>query len=184
MGVYCKNGHFDDPAARYCAICGISMAQQTLIPRRGPRPPLGVLVLDDGSIYTLDTDYIIGRDPSRDPDVIAGTARPLRIDDPEGLLSRVHARIHLEGWSVELVDLGSGERHRHLGTAGHRVAAGACPDPGPGQARHADRHRAPPDALRVAPEHLIGDAVVMTYSRWPCATRVSIEVQGNLPCPR
>lgn len=107
MGVYCKNGHFDDPAARYCAVCGISMAQQTLIPRRGPRPPLGVLVLDDGSIYTLDTDYIIGRDPSRDPDVVAGSARPLRIDDPEGLLSRVHARIHLEGWNVELIDLGS-----------------------------------------------------------------------------
>lgn len=107
IGVYCKNGHFDDPSARYCAICGISMAQQTLIPRRGPRPPLGVLVLDDGSIFSLDTDYVIGRDPSRDPDVVAGTARPLRIEDPEGLLSRVHARIHLEGWEVAVIDLGS-----------------------------------------------------------------------------
>ena len=34
LGVYCKNGHFDDPAARYCAMCGISMAQLTL--SRGP----------------------------------------------------------------------------------------------------------------------------------------------------
>ena len=107
IGVYCKNGHFDDPAARYCAVCGISMAQQTLVPRPGPRPPLGVLVLDDGSIFSLDTDYVVGRDPSRDPDVMSGAARPLRIDDPEGLLSRVHARIHLEGWDVAVVDLGS-----------------------------------------------------------------------------
>ena len=107
IGVYCKNGHFNDPSARYCAVCGISMAQQTLVPRPGPRPPLGVLVLDDGSIFSLDADYVVGRDPSRDPDVIAGTARPLRIDDPEGLLSRVHARIHLDGWDVAVVDLGS-----------------------------------------------------------------------------
>lgn len=107
IGVYCKNGHFDDPSARYCAVCGISMAQQTLVPRPGPRPPLGVLVLDDGSIFSLDTDYVVGRDPSRDPDVVSGAARPLRIDDPEGLLSRVHARIHLDGWDVAVVDLGS-----------------------------------------------------------------------------
>jgi hypothetical protein len=107
LGVYCKNGHFDDPAARYCAICGISMAQQTLIPRLGPRPPLGVLVLDDGAIFSLDRDYVIGRDPDRDADVASGVARPLRIDDPHGQLSRVHLRIHLEGWQVEVVDLGS-----------------------------------------------------------------------------
>jgi hypothetical protein len=107
LGVYCKNGHFDDPAARYCAICGISMAQQTLIPRLGPRPPLGVLVLDDGSIFSLDRDYVIGREPQRDTDVQNGSARPMRIEDPYGQLSRVHLRIHLEGWQVEVVDLGS-----------------------------------------------------------------------------
>jgi hypothetical protein len=107
MGVYCKNGHFDDPSARYCAICGISMAQQTLLPRLGPRPPLGVLVLDEGSIFSLDTDYVIGRAPLRDRDVEAGTARPLRIEDANGVLSRIHARIRLDGWQVQVVDLGS-----------------------------------------------------------------------------
>jgi hypothetical protein len=114
-GVYCKNGHFDDPAARYCAICGISMAQQTLSPRLGPRPPLGVLVLDEGSIFSLDTDYVIGRSPMREPDVAAGTARSLRIEDPNGVLSRAHARIRLDGWRVQVVDLGSANGTRVWG---------------------------------------------------------------------
>jgi hypothetical protein len=107
LGVYCKNGHFDDPSARYCAICGISMAQLTLVPRPGPRPPLGVLVLDDGSIFSLETDYVIGRDPSRDERVAAGDARPLRLEDSQGLISRAHVQIRLDGWQVQVVDLGS-----------------------------------------------------------------------------
>lgn len=107
LGVYCKNGHFDDPSARYCAVCGISMAQLTLAPKLGPRPPLGVLVLDDGSIFSLQTDYVVGRDPSRDERVLAGSARPLRLDDPKGLISRAHCLIHLEGWQVQVVDLAS-----------------------------------------------------------------------------
>ena len=107
LGVYCKNGHFDDPAARYCAICGISMAQLTLVPRPGPRPPLGVLVLDDGSIFSLDTDYVIGRDPFRDQRVTGGAARPMRVSDAQGLISRAHAHIRLDGWQVQVVDLGS-----------------------------------------------------------------------------
>ncbi|MEO9139972.1 MAG: FHA domain-containing protein, partial [Jatrophihabitans sp.] len=107
LGVYCKNGHFDDPSARYCAICGISMAQLTLIPRPGPRPPLGVLVLDDGAIFSLDTDYVIGRSPDRFESVTSGAARPLRLSDRQGLLSRAHLLIRLDGWQVQVVDLGS-----------------------------------------------------------------------------
>jgi hypothetical protein len=106
-GVYCKNGHFDDPEARFCAICGISMNQKTLIPETGPRPPLGLLVLDTGHIFQLDTDYIIGREPTLNADVAAGTARPLRIADDSGTVSRVHAKIQLDGWHVLVTDLGS-----------------------------------------------------------------------------
>ncbi len=107
VGVYCKNGHFDDPQARFCAICGISMNQQTLVPRPGLRPPLGLLVLDGGAIFQLDTDYVIGREPTLDAAVAAGTARPLRIVDETGTVSRVHAKIQLDGWQVLVADLGS-----------------------------------------------------------------------------
>jgi FHA domain len=107
MGVYCKNGHFDDPDARFCAVCGISMNQQTLVPRLGPRPPLGVLVLDDGGILQLDADYVIGREPWLDPSVAAGQARPLPVADESGTVSRVHAQIRLADWQVLVTDLGS-----------------------------------------------------------------------------
>ncbi|GAB2481088.1 FHA domain-containing protein [Jatrophihabitans fulvus] len=107
LGVYCKNGHFNDPAARYCAVCGISMAQLTLIPRPGRRPPLGVLVLDDGTIFSLETDYVIGRNPDRHDAVTSGSARPLRVDDRQGTLSRAHVHIRLDQWNVTVVDLNS-----------------------------------------------------------------------------
>jgi hypothetical protein len=106
-GVYCKNGHFDDPEALFCAVCGISMNQQTLVPRPGPRPPLGVLVLDDGAVFQLDKDYIIGREPSLDASVASGRSRPLRVADDSGIVSRVHAKVQLDGWRVLISDLGS-----------------------------------------------------------------------------
>ncbi len=107
MGVYCKNGHFNDPEARYCAVCGIGMAQLTKTPRAGKRPPLGVLVLDDGSVFQLDADYVIGREPSLDSAVADGSARPLRCVDASGLVSRIHARVELDGWQVFVSDLDS-----------------------------------------------------------------------------
>jgi FHA domain len=106
-GVYCKNHHFNDPEARYCAVCGIGMAQLTKVPQTGPRPPLGVLVLDDGSVFQLNADYVIGREPSLDASVANGTARPLRLAGASGLVSRIHARVELDGWQVYVCDLNS-----------------------------------------------------------------------------
>jgi hypothetical protein len=114
QGVYCKNGHFDDPETLFCAICGISMNQQTLVPRPGERPPLGVLLLDDGAVFQLDSDYVVGREPSLDSAVAAGKARPLRVADDTGIVSRVHARVHLDGWRVLVTDLGSANGTRVL----------------------------------------------------------------------
>jgi len=122
LGAYCKNGHFDDPEARYCAVCGISMNQRTLVPRLGPRPPLGLLVLDDGALLQLDADYVIGREPTLDASVAAGKARPLRITDKGGTVSRVHAQIQLDEWLVLVTDLDSanGTRIRLPNEAAHQ----------------------------------------------------------------
>jgi hypothetical protein len=104
QGIVCSRGHFNDPTSIYCATCGISMVHQThnLVP--GPRPPLGVVVLDDGSVFPLQDDYVIGREPENAEEVRAGRALPMSLDDPESLVSRVHARILLHGWDVRIVD--------------------------------------------------------------------------------
>jgi hypothetical protein len=106
-GVLCVRNHFNDPSVQYCRQCGISMVQQTQRIQKGPRPPLGVLLLDDGTGFTLDKDYVVGREPVLDGDVAAGRARPLRIPDPGGTVSRLHLRISLIGWQMEVRDLSS-----------------------------------------------------------------------------
>jgi hypothetical protein len=107
QGIVCSRGHFGDPSSAYCASCGISMVQQTHNLVQGPRPPLGVAVLDDGSTYVLDGDYVIGREPEDDPEVRARRALPLVLADPERTVSRVHARIELGGWDVNVSDADS-----------------------------------------------------------------------------
>jgi hypothetical protein len=106
-GVYCKRGHFNDPMVQFCTVCGINMVQQTPALVDGPRPPLGVLVFDDGSVFQLEQDYVLGRQPEGAPEVLAGTARPLRLEDTGGTVSRAHALIALEDWTVRLSDHGS-----------------------------------------------------------------------------
>lgn len=106
-GVLCASEHFNDPEARVCRQCGASLEQQPRSVLRRQRPPLGVLVFDDGTRVTLDGDYVLGREPVLDFDVMAGRARPLRISDPEGTVSRLHLRVSLVGWQVEVSDLGS-----------------------------------------------------------------------------
>ncbi|MWA00507.1 FHA domain-containing protein [Actinomadura sp. LD22] len=107
LGVNCKNEHFNDPRAHYCAVCGISMLQLTLSPFHGPRPPLGVLLLDDGQAVPLEDDHLIGRRPERAPEVAEGRAHPLRMTDAEESISRRHVLVRLEEWQVSVVDLGS-----------------------------------------------------------------------------
>lgn len=107
LGVNCKNHHFNDPRARYCAVCGISMMQATLAPFKGPRPPLGVLLVDDGQTVPLAADLLIGREPRRAPEVAEKRAIPMRLTDDDGSISRRHTLISLDGWQVRLVDLGS-----------------------------------------------------------------------------
>jgi hypothetical protein len=106
-GVYCKNEHFNDPDARYCAVCGISMSQLAKIRQQGKRPPLGVLILGDGSVCQVDADYVIGREPTLDSAVAEGRARPLRLIGAPGMVSRIHARVELDGWQVFITDLKS-----------------------------------------------------------------------------
>ncbi|HEY0640013.1 MAG TPA: FHA domain-containing protein, partial [Pseudonocardiaceae bacterium] len=105
LGVHCVQSHFNDPAAVYCAVCGAAMSQSAGPPVPGERPSLGALVLDDATTLTLDRDHVLGRVPGADAAVTGGGARPVELTGD--LVSRVHARIVLEGWEVHVEDAGS-----------------------------------------------------------------------------
>jgi hypothetical protein len=107
LGLGCAFGHLNDPSLSACATCGAPLTGHPPTLREGPRPPLGVITLDDGSAYLLDIGYVLGREPQHDPEVVAGGARPLKIVDAEGVVSRRHLRIALVGWDIQVVDLGS-----------------------------------------------------------------------------
>ena len=131
LGLACSNGHLNDPSGSACITCGAPLAGQAL--REGPRPPLGVLTIDDGSAFVLDTGYVLGREPQHDPEVLAGSARPLKITDAEGVVSRRHVRVVLVRWDIQIVDLGSangtfvqfpGDPTLHQLTAHHPLVVG------------------------------------------------------------
>jgi hypothetical protein len=106
-GLGCAAGHLNDPRLNYCSVCGTSMTAASSAEREGPRPPLGVLLLDLGGTFVLDGDIVIGREPEVDHDVSTGIARPLILDEPAQRVSRRHARITVIDWDVFVVDLGS-----------------------------------------------------------------------------
>ena len=103
-GVFCKNRHFNDPRQLFCAVCGINMVQQTPVLVNGTRPPLGTIVLDDGAVFQLDSDYLIGRDPESDERVRSGSVRGVPVQDTSNQISRIHARLELRGWDVVVID--------------------------------------------------------------------------------
>ncbi|MHA6620984.1 FHA domain-containing protein [Pseudonocardia sp. DLS-67] len=76
-------------------------------PEEPPRPPVGLLVFDDGATYTVDAEYLMGRMPEADPRVVSGALRSLALEDTSGAVSRVHAQIVVNGWEALLVDVGS-----------------------------------------------------------------------------
>ncbi|MFE3222589.1 FHA domain-containing protein [Nocardia sp. NPDC059228] len=105
LGFKCARAHPSDPRAAFCTVCGMPV-DQTQQPAEVIRPPLGMLVLDDGMTYMVAADAVVGRDPEHSDPVRAGLL-PLRIDDNSGGMSRVHAEIRLVNWDITIVDHGS-----------------------------------------------------------------------------
>jgi hypothetical protein len=83
-------------------IGGAPAAEQPAVP-----PPLGLLLFDDGTTFSLDGEVVVGREPDGDSRVASGEAQPLVVTDTERSVSRLHLRIALQGDAVELVDLRS-----------------------------------------------------------------------------
>jgi hypothetical protein len=103
-GHLCSRGHLNDPRSHFCVLCGIRMNERTGVLVVGPRPPLGLLVLDTGATFTLDAGYLVGRMPDADERVRSGELRGITVPDRVGAVSRAHAEIRIDGWDVFVVD--------------------------------------------------------------------------------
>jgi len=102
-GVLCPRGHFTDPDRPACRTCAAALVPDAHRVRL-PRPPLGLLVTDGGTIYPVTGDFVIGRETERAPEVVEGRARSLLLRDEARSTSRVHARLTVTGWTVLLSD--------------------------------------------------------------------------------
>jgi hypothetical protein len=117
-----------------------------LRPATGPARTMaqhGELRSQDGSIsVVLDRPYVFGREPTNDPMVRNGEADPVRLYDPENVISRVHAYVSVVGTTVLVQDANSAQG-TYIGAPGAaewtRLGMEAAPLP-PGWALRIGQH--------------------------------------------
>jgi len=101
----CTRGHANPPTVATCAVCGELLPPGTASVVHIPRPRLGALRLDDGSLVPLDRELLIGRNPARDE---APTRSGLeRVKVPGDKVSRSHLEVRFQEWDVLVADCGS-----------------------------------------------------------------------------
>jgi hypothetical protein len=108
LGIRCPLDHHNHPNAGYCSQCGRKMGiNATAVLVKGPRPPLGLLLLDDGGAIPIATDLLIGRDATTHPEVADGSRQAVLLTDSSNVVSRHHLAITLQDWTITVADLGS-----------------------------------------------------------------------------
>ena len=107
-GIRCPQGHLNHPEARWCAECRQPLALGPGVLVKGERPPLGRLILDQGTEVLLDETLVLGRLTGAGPSPQQqGAPRLVQVRDDSGLLSRKHVEFRLVEWTVQILDLHS-----------------------------------------------------------------------------
>jgi hypothetical protein len=107
QGVRCQRGHLNHPRVINCLRCGLPIAPGSP-PSSGPRPPIGALLADDGSVWSLAEGCLIGSEPEGAPEVRSGALQPIAMrSGPNHTMGPVHAEVQVRGWSAYVVDRGT-----------------------------------------------------------------------------
>lgn len=108
LGLTCEQGHHNNPSAKLCHTCSTDLQTQPIQAYvNGPRPDLGLVLLDDGTSLSLKRSILFGREVHQNPEVASGTVVGVELDDPTFSTSRQHAQVVLDNWSVFIEDLNS-----------------------------------------------------------------------------
>jgi hypothetical protein len=89
-GATCAHGHFSHPGLRYCMTCGVSLVPLADRLGLGQRPPLGILILEDGTTHVLDHEIRLT--------VPEGSTNLVAVPVDEIPAVSALAEIHVTGW--------------------------------------------------------------------------------------
>ena len=98
------------PAAQPTTIGPVPPRPTTMQPTAMQPPamqPAGVLTSPDGPPIVLEGVLVLGREPRQDPAVESGEAAPVQLQDPDHVISRVHAYVSVENGIVLVRDADS-----------------------------------------------------------------------------
>jgi FHA domain len=153
MGIRCPLDHHNHPEAEYCSSCGRKMGiNATAVFVKGPRPPLGLFLLNDGGAIPLTSNLLIGRDAATHDDVRAGTRQAVLLADTSNVVSRHHLAITLHDWTVTVTDLGSA--NGTLIINGRNGASGSLTPHQPVSMSSGDRLQIGPHTLQLQLHHI------------------------------
>jgi hypothetical protein len=106
-GVRCEKGHFNHPKVTNCLRCGRPIPFGAP-PSNGPRPSVGTLLADDGSVWGLARGCLIGTEPATAAEVQSGAAQAISMrSGANHSMGPVHAEVQIRGWSAFVVDRGA-----------------------------------------------------------------------------
>ncbi|MCS3492508.1 hypothetical protein M2368_001511 [Arthrobacter sp. JUb119] len=105
----CSKRHPNPPTASTCRECGERLTGQAQQVRK---PAMGRMIVSDHSgareyAHELNRSVILGRQPSAAAIKSDTEPRLLKVESPSGDISRSHLHVRVEGWHVQLVDLGA-----------------------------------------------------------------------------
>lgn len=105
LAALCPAGHLSPAYASECRVCQLPMAAQQ--PFETPRPALGRLSFTTGDVVSLDRGVLMGRGPTVPDGKDADRPHVVQLGADGVDISREHLEVRLEGWHVQVCDLGS-----------------------------------------------------------------------------